>query len=84
MKNITISIIDSRKFTSYLRKLISSCAYLFAPVALGVYLDSAAMQWIGFVMGLIMMSVWAYNDPTKFTTIADARAYLDKLEREPE
>lgn len=53
------------------------CAALIAP---GIWLDSAAMQWIGAIMFMIAVLSKA-SMKGKRKTLAEARAFLDDLER---
>ena len=70
---------------TYARNLRHTAAFwgmLFGLIGLGVFVDSAAMQWAGFVvafLGLIGMAANA-EKRNKGLTIADARKRLDELE----
>jgi hypothetical protein len=57
-------------------------ALLFGLIGLGVFVDSAAMQWAGFVvafLALVGMAATA-EKRNKGLTIAEARKRLDELE----
>lgn len=57
-------------------------AILFGP---GLAADSAAMQWAGFVLLILLLAGMAAAQASKRSprlTIAEARAHLDKLEKE--
>jgi hypothetical protein len=56
---------------------------LIASVAIGRYLDSGALQWIAGLMFVVFLLGRSIRDGAKrFFTIAEARAELDRLEKE--
>lgn len=53
---------------------------LFAAlIGLGVLLDSGAMQWAGFIVGMAIAVSWARRKETH-CTIEQARVRLDEIE----
>lgn len=68
-----------------LRESIISDTYslmiAFGMMLPGYLLDIAALQWLGAVMFIITLLAMGFNSKTKMT-IAEAREYLDKLEKE--
>lgn len=80
-KKLTIVIVDSRAKAAA-RATISTLLFLIAPIALGIVMDSKAMQWAGFVLGFLLF----ISHATRFTsantrhTIEEARKLLDTLE----
>lgn len=92
-KPIEIKLIDTRAIK--LIKSVGCFIVLFiAPAVIGVLLDNTVMQWIGFVgfllfVFLMMMgSIRALDEQKrdkllakKFTSIKDAIAYLEGLDK---
>lgn len=79
-KSPEVVIIHETIAKSWLRDL-STFTLLAALIGLGVLLDSAAMQWIGAIIGFITIvarAVGAHKSSRK--TIAQARQFLDELE----
>jgi hypothetical protein len=74
-------VIDDRLWKSAARDLISCCSLLVA-VAVGVVVDSSALQWIGGLMWVLWFFARTSRDVKNKTygTIAEARAALDELE----
>ena len=68
-----------------LRESIISDTYslmiAFGMMLPGYLLDINALQWLGAVMFIITLPAMGFNSKTKMT-IAEAREYLDKLEKE--
>lgn len=84
MTKYEITIRNNRKpITQVLLASFGLSVGLFGPIALGILLQSAAMQWAGFVIGMfIFISVATVFDKTKIrvTSIEDARKALDKIQ----
>lgn len=80
---IQITVTDMR-LPAWCRGVATMTMIIFAPIAVGIFTASSAMQWAGFVMGILSLMAWAKNKntDTRFTSITAARAYLDKLEGE--
>lgn len=62
-------------------KDISSVAALTGAVSLGVYLESSAMQWIGGILWMLVVTsrLLRFVKDNRMS-IEEARAFLDKLE----
>ncbi len=79
---IRIRIVDQRPgFTAQLAKTVAAIATMVGVFwGPGLLLDSAAMQWAGFIAfwGLVAFAVSRWNDLSM--TIQEARAKLDELE----
>lgn len=60
---------------------ISTVVSLVAVIGIGVLLDSAAMQWIGAILGMLSV-VSRASKVARRMSIAEARAFIDKLEAE--
>lgn len=48
-------------------------------IGIGLWLDSAALQWVGAILGFVFIIIRA-RGRNKRRTIAEARSYLDELE----
>lgn len=87
MRNIIITIIDHRNMRRVIwwRILASNIALVIAPIGVGIALDSAAMQWAGYIFGFLAMlgfvSRLTTTSKREGMTIQQARFHLDKLER---
>lgn len=96
-QKIQIKIVDTRA-----KKTVKTAVWFIAlfivPISIGVLLDSAAMQWVGFVgflffismLTLVRLGLIAYGDERttdliakKFTSVNDAIAYLEGLDKWP-
>lgn len=76
-KKTEIIVLHETVLQSYL--IDSSTFVLFAAlIGLGVYLDSAAMQWAGAILGF--MTMCSRLNRQNRLTIPEARAKLDELE----
>lgn len=77
-------IIISKRFPDFLIRVAANVASVIAIIGVGVYLQSAAMQWAGFAMLALLLILKALVAPKLRTlTIAQARARLDEIEAEP-
>lgn len=67
-----------------MRRLISLMALVILPISIGIFNNSAAMSWIGFFFAILFTIAMGATLMKKSTTysIQEARAYLDKIERE--
>lgn len=76
-------IIKDMRTPKWIRVLLSLTAGFIVPISIGIIVDSSAMQWTGFVFGILLMIGFAAVDGkrTTFKTIAEAKAYLDTLEQ---
>lgn len=60
----------------------SSIVMFIALIGIGVYLESAAMQWVGAILGFLTIIGKAISHHNKSKmTIAQARKRLDEMER---
>jgi hypothetical protein len=57
----------------------SSFALALAMIGVGVWLESSAIQWIGWFVWLVVLTTLASN-ATKKMTIKEAREFLDEIE----
>lgn len=83
--SIEITIVDGRgSWTAWVRNLAAMITLVFGPISLGIWAGSSAMQWAGFLFGILLffvaMKIISDRATGKHKTIAEARAYLDKLE----
>ena len=63
-------------------KAFTSFAMLVGTIWLGVYLQSSAMQWAGFILSVVFLAKHAQRAmKDDRLTIAQARAKLDELEK---
>lgn len=72
--------------SSFLRNLSRTAGFVLAvvlPVTVGIAADSPAMQWVGFVFGVIFMFGFAsaLKKTNTVHSFAEARALLDQMER---
>lgn len=76
-------IINDLRTPKWFRVMLSVTAGFIVPIGIGIAVDSSAMQWTGFVFGILLMLGLAAADvkKTTFKTIAEAKAYLDTLEK---
>lgn len=83
-ERITITIIDARRNVRWWTTLFSIVVSVVGPVLLGVLLESTAMQWVGFIFGLLSIMGIVYRDTNRnsFKSIEAAKARLDELTRE--
>jgi hypothetical protein len=79
---LEIVIIDVR-FKKWLRRIASVMGIVIVPIGIGIAVDSAAMQWIGFILSFLFLALLARENKkeTSFSTPAAAIAYLESLER---
>jgi hypothetical protein len=86
MSEVKIYIGGPHGWASWSRRLITGLALTMAPIGVGIACGSTAMQWLGFVMGILILLVAAKADAdrTTFSNTAEARAHLDKIDaRQP-
>ncbi len=83
-QEIKIHISAPQTVGLWARRLVSATAILIAPISIGIACDSAAMQWVGFVMSFILLAAVSKRaaDDTTFSSIAEVRAYLDRIDAE--
>ena len=75
-----VIVVHESVLASYLKD-IASVGSLTAAVGLGIWLDSAALQWVAGLLWIVMIlsaSFKSTND--KRMTVADARKRLDEIE----
>lgn len=83
--SVTIRIIDARQSRGprAWRRYMNAAAtagILFGP---GVLIDSAAMQWAGFVILMVLLGLVFAGHYESSLTLEEARKKLDDLERAP-
>lgn len=83
---MNILIEDSRcSIRRWAARTATSAIFIFAPIAVGVYLDSGAMQWVGFLFGFIILASYAIRATKDDLKVArsydEARRIIDELER---
>jgi len=85
-KNITITIINKSRISRAFLTGANITMSFVLPVALGVILDSVAMQWVGFLFGILVMigTVRHIQKDLTFSTVEQAKAYLDRLRADGE
>lgn len=82
MTNITIKIVTKQKWNPM--KTLRAFIFIMALILPGVWLESQAMQWVGFIfliltlLGYIVIS----SEKSSGLTIAEARQVLDELQKE--
>lgn len=78
-----ITITNTKPFAKVMRVTFSTLALTAAPILIGVFVESAAMEWLGFTFGILLLFTLAFSGQSKttFTTTDEARAYLDKIDR---
>lgn len=82
MSEVKIYINGPHGWARWSRRLITGLALTMAPIGVGIAGDSTAMQWLGFVMGILILLVAAKADADRhtFSSTAEARAHLDKID----
>jgi uncharacterized membrane protein len=77
----TITIVSANKPLINLVRIIALVVCVVGPIGIGIMTDSDAMQWAGFVFGLLFTIgiARAMTTDKRFTTVDDAKAYLDQL-----
>lgn len=80
---LEIIISDVRGVGQFLRRVFATFVLLVMPVSIGIAVESAPMQWVGFVCGIFLLLSFAYktNGQHKFKTTDEARAFLDRIDR---
>ncbi len=80
-KNITITIINKSRPIRAFQQGGMFVISVVAPIALGAVLQSSAMQWAGFIFGMMFLLTMGINiiKKTSFTTVEEAKAHLDEL-----
>lgn len=77
---IIIEIVDRRLKRAVGRSLSISLLFIF-PISVGVLVDSSAMQWAGFIFGILLLFTLLFRQKNEgtFTSFDEAQAYLAKL-----
>lgn len=77
---MNIKIIDGRLWAQTLLTM-ELLSISIGPIALGVLLDSAAMQWVGFVMTILIFIAYVMkkDEMMKFKSVGDAIKHLEGL-----
>jgi hypothetical protein len=78
-----IVISDVRTMGRFYRTLTALTSIVVLPVGIGIVAASDAMQWAGFVGGMVILLAFAHSDNSRhtFKTTDEARAFLDKIDR---
>jgi hypothetical protein len=79
-----ITITNNSRFLRHMARVAAIMMTVLVPIGLGVALDSAAMQWVGFILGCFAVISFAniFNKNHTVHSFDEARALLDKLENE--
>ena len=80
-KPTEVIIINETVWESWQKDIVSFGSLIIC-IAVGVYLDSSALQWIAGFMFILMLLTRALAQ-TKRLTIPQARKRLDELEAQP-
>ncbi len=80
-KQTEVILLHETALQSWLRDA-SSVAMFVGLIGIGVYLESSAMQWVGALVGFVVIigKVARVGKDNRFT-ISDARKRLDEIER---
>jgi hypothetical protein len=79
-KQTEIIVVHESVLASYLKDL-ASVGSLMAAVGLGIWLDSAALQWVAGLLWIVMILLASFKSTNdKRMTLADARKRLDEIE----
>ena len=80
-KITTITIVNSSRVLRVWQRTGSIVIAFVAPIALGAFLDSQLMQWVGFIFGLLFIVSAAISISKKntFESVDEAKAHLDQL-----
>lgn len=82
-KKTEIILLHETALQSWIRDA-SSVVMFIALIGIGVYLDSSAMQWVGAILGFLVIIGKAINHQNNSKmTIHQARERLDALEGRP-
>lgn len=86
MTDKTITIVNASTLGRTVPRVLYLIAGVIAPIAVGVVVDSAAMQWAGFVLGFFCVGgiAKASMDRDRFTTVEAAKARLDQMKADGE
>jgi len=81
-RRITITLIDGRKNIRWFATLFGIVFSVCGPIMLGVLLDSTAMQWVGFLFGMLCIVAIIYRDSRShtFDNVEAAKRRLDEWE----
>jgi hypothetical protein len=85
MKETKIRIVPYEPLgVKWFKHLISFTAVILAPISLGIYMDSTAMQWMGFITTIMMVAGVATIMGDRYTvhTTDEARKLLDQIDAE--
>lgn len=79
---VSITILDARAWSRWIRMFLSITSVVVLPILLGIWMQSTAMQWVGFFMCIVLMFNIAGANVKRFTSIEEAKAYLNSLKEE--
>jgi len=82
--DLDIRVITTDPFTKWVRAIVFLAVAVVVPVGLGILADSAAMQWVGFVMAILCIIGKAVGEGNKrtFHSYQEAHNYLSRMEQE--
>ena len=82
MSDKPIVIILKDSVAKSIAKSLATFAMLWATIGFGVWAESSAMQWAGFILSaLVIMGLVQRLHNDNRLTIAQARAKLDEIEK---
>lgn len=81
MPDKTEIVIRDMRTPKWIRGMVVLGFLVFFPIGLGIYAGSSAMQWAGFLLGVLATFAMAKQGTGEqtFNSPADARAYLDGI-----
>lgn len=82
----TITIVNASSLGRNAVKVLAILNGVIVPIGVGVLVDSAAMQWAGFILGFFVVGgiAKASMDKDRFTTVDAAKARLDQMKADGE
>lgn len=81
--DLDIRVMTCDPFTKWVRAIVFLAVAVVVPVGLGILADSAAMQWVGFVMAILCILGKAVGEGNKHTfhSHQEARDFLTRNEQ---
>lgn len=80
-KNMTITLVNSSKLARAVQRTITVTLVFVLPICIGIAVHSSAMQWAGFIFGLLIILVMAvsHHKENTFSTVDAAKRRLEEL-----
>lgn len=80
-KNITITIVNNSSVWNNLIRIWAVFNGVVVPIGIGVLVQSTAMQWAGFILGLMIILAIGKGrlKQHRYTTVEAAKAALDGM-----